>query len=273
MRRSVRPKPLLRYSRLFFKDFVKDLFDEELGHYASSLSWSTIFALFPLLALILFVFSSLPLFEGLRVHFMDTLSTNLLPNHSKVLIAYIESFLESTHKLGFLGGIYVCVAIILFFKNYDYIVNAIFGLPSRNVLHALRLYSLLILIIPLLLSSTIYSITLIQAHITNKQVMSIGYYLFPFLLTWVVFYIAYQLSANTHIKFKAALLSSLSASSVWILSKSAFIIYVVYNKTYASIYGNISILLFLFLWIYISWLIFLHGLKFCYMLTKNPELR
>jgi len=50
---------------------------------------------------------------------------------------------------------------------------------------------------------------------------------------------------------------------------SAFIFYVMHNKTYLSIYGSISTILFFFLWIYISWAIFLHGLRFCYLLDKD----
>jgi membrane protein len=39
-----------------------------------------------------------------------------------------------------------------------------------------------------------------------------------------------------------------------------------------SIYGGFSILLFFFLWIYISWAIFLHGLKFCHLLEVDEEI-
>ncbi|HEY9130030.1 MAG TPA: YhjD/YihY/BrkB family envelope integrity protein, partial [Sulfurovum sp.] len=70
----------------------------------------------------------------------------------------------------------------------------------------------------------------------------------------------------------AALISSFIASLVWYISKSAFIFYVLHNKTYATIYGSISTLLFFFLWIYISWAIFIHGLKFCDLLNKNEEI-
>jgi len=38
-----------------------------------------------------------------------------------------------------------------------------------------------------------------------------------------------------------------------------------------SAYGSLSILLFFFLWIYISWAIFLYGLKFCYILDREDN--
>jgi membrane protein len=94
----------------------------------------------------------------------------------------------------------------------------------------------------------------------------------PYFIIWMVFYILYQVSANTHITISSALISSFIASLVWYLSKSAFVYYVVYNKTYTNIYGSIATLLFFFLWIYISWAIFLHGLKFCDLLNKGEEI-
>jgi membrane protein len=94
----------------------------------------------------------------------------------------------------------------------------------------------------------------------------------PYLIVWLVFYIAYQLSARTHIDFVAALSSSFISSAIWYVSKSAFVFYVVHNKTYASVYGGISTVLFFFLWIYISWAIFLHGLRLCYLIDKNDDI-
>jgi len=47
---------------------------------------------------------------------------------------------------------------------------------------------------------------------------------------------------------------------------------VVHNKTYTSVYGGISTVLFFFLWIYISWAIFLHGLRLCYLIDKNDDI-
>ncbi|MGD9654678.1 MAG: hypothetical protein AB7U44_05730, partial [Sulfuricurvum sp.] len=43
------------------------------------------------------------------------------------------------------------------------------------------------------------------------------------------------------------------------------------NKSYATIYGSFSIVLFLFLWIYASWIIFVYGLKLCYLLNRFYE--
>lgn len=182
--------------------------------------------------------------------------------------------MQSTDKLGYIGGAYVTFAVFLFFKNYDYIVNDIFDTPCRTLWQASKTYIFLLLMIPTILGLSYYLSNFVQGYLdTNEITSSIHIFTFlPFLMTWMTFYLAYQLSANIHIDVHAAAISSFIASLVWFLSKIGFVFYVVHNKTYESIYGSVSTLLFFFLWIYISWAIFIHGLKFCALLHKDEEI-
>jgi len=182
--------------------------------------------------------------------------------------------MENSHKLGYVGVFYVTFAAVMFFKNYDYIVNDIFNIPNRNILSAFKTYILLIIIIPLIMGSSFYLSTVMQSYLDKIDITSAIhlFYFLPYIMVWIVFYILYQYSANTRVTFSAAMISSFITSLIWYLSKNAFIFYVVHNKTYASVYGSISTMLFFFLWIYISWAIFLHGLKFCDLLNRDEEI-
>ena len=274
MKKNIRLKKIFKNYYLFIRDFFTDLFDDRLGHYASSLSWSTLFSLIPLLVITLSIFTSMPLFSEVHQNIEKLIFNNLMPTDSKVVMEYINNFVESTGKLGLIGAMYVLFAVFMFFKNYDYIVNDIFDTCSRSFWHAVKTYMLLLLIIPLLLGSSFYASNFIQGYLDKNSITSVIhiYSFLPYLIVWMMFYIAYQLSANVHIDFHAALISSFIASLIWYLGKSAFIFYVLHNKTYASIYGSISTLLFFFLWIYISWAIFIHGLKFCDLLNRDEEI-
>lgn len=274
MTKNTRLKVIFRNYYLFIRDFITDLFDDKLGHYASSLSWSTLFSIIPFLVILLSIFTQMPLFNAIYDKVEKLIFSNLLPTDSKVIMEYINTFIENSDKLGYMGAIYVTVAAIMFFKNYDYIVNDIFSVPTRTVYEAFKTYLLLILIIPTLMASSFYLSSFIQSYLDKSNITSfIQLYSFlPYLIVWMMFYVAYQLSANTRIEVSAAVISSFITSLIWYLSKSAFVFYVVHNKTYASIYGSISTLLFFFLWIYISWAIFIHGLKFCDLLNRNEEI-
>lgn len=267
-------RSLLKYYYVFIRDFFKDLFDDKLGHYASSLSWSTLFSIIPLMVILFFVFTTLPLFDSMYDNVKSLLFSNLMPADSKELIGYIDTFMANSDELGSVGALYVTFAAIMFFKNYDYIVNAIFNVPTRTAWSAIKTYLLLLALIPAMMGSSFCLSDFIQTYLDKNSITSaIHLYSFlPYFVVWMIFYTAYQLSANTRIKFSAAIISSFIASLVWYASKNAFVFYVLYNKTYTSIYGSISTLLFFFLWIYISWAIFLHGLKFCDLLNKEEEI-
>jgi len=274
VRKNTPFKVILRNYYLFIRDFFTDLFDDKLGHYASSLSWSTLFSIIPLLAIMLAIFTTLPLFDTVYSKIETLIFSNLMPTDSKEVMGYINTFIANSDKLGVMGGFYVLFAAIMFFKNYDYIVNDIFNVPTRTVWSAVKTYLLLILIIPAMMGGSFYVSSFIQSYLDKNSITSaIHIYTFlPYFIVWMMFYTAYQLSANTRIDIRAAMISSFIASLIWYLSKSAFIFYVIHNKTYASIYGSISTLLFFFLWIYISWAIFIHGLKFCDLLNRDEEI-
>ncbi len=267
-------KKILKTYYIFLRDFLSDLFDSRLGHYASSLSWSTLFSIIPFLVIMLAIFTTMPLFHTIYTKVEKLIFANLLPTDSRVIMEYLNTFIANSDKLGYIGAFYVIFAAVMFFKDYDYIVNDIFSTPKRTIWQAIKTYLLLIITIPTMMASSFYLSAFIQGYLDKSSITSIIhlYEIIPYFIVWMMFYIAYQLSPHIHIEISAALASSFIASLVWYLSKSAFVFYVVHNKTYASIYGSISIALFFFLWIYISWAIFIHGLKFCALLNKNEEI-
>jgi membrane protein len=267
-------KTVLKNYYLFIRDFFVDLLDDRLGYYAASLSWNTLFSIIPMLVILLSIFTYLPIFDSLYIKVHDLIFANLMPTDSKEIMQYIDTFVANSGKLGMVGFFYVSFAAMMFFKNYDYIVNDIFETPKRTALQALKTYLELVIIVPLMIGISFYLSSVIQRYLDQHEITSTIhiYYFLPFLMIWGVFYIAYQISAHKKISKRAALTSSFIASLIWYLAKSAFILYVMHNKTYASVYGSISIVLFFFLWIYISWAIFLHGLRFCYLLDKEVEI-
>ena len=274
MKKYTLSKNILRNYYIFLRDFLTDLFDDKIGHYASSLSWNTLFSIIPLLVILLWVFTTLPLFDSVHHKIESLIFSNLLPTDSKVVMDYMNTFMQNSHKLGYIGTFYVTFAAIMFFKNYDYIINDIFSVPSRTVWGMVKTYLFLLILIPAMIALSFYLSSFIQEYLDKNRITSSIhlFYFLPYFIIWMVFYVLYQVSANTRITVSSAMISSFITSLIWYLSKSAFVFYVVHNKTYASIYGSVSTMLFFFLWIYISWAIFLHGLKFCDLLNRNKEI-
>ena len=274
MKKSIKINQLLKEYYIFIRGFASALFEDKLSYYSSSLSFYTLFSIIPLLVIILSIFTNLPQFDDVYKDIQTMLFENLMPTHSKEILTYINSFIENSTKLGMVGVIYVLFASMMFFKNYDYIVNDIFQCEQRSFWASVSVYWTLITLTPIMLILSFYLSSQIQVILDKNRLTDWIELLniLPFFIVWGVFFLTYKISANTHVSKLATTISSFIASLAWYLAKVGFIFYVLHNKTYLSIYGSLSILLFFILWIYISWAIFLHGLKFCYMLDRDEEI-
>lgn len=258
------------------RDFFEDLVDSEANYYAASLSFYTIFAIIPLLLVTLSVVTSLPSFDEYYGRLKEMIFDALIPAQTKQVTEYLDQFMDNSHKLGAMGLSYVVVTSVLFFKNYEYIVSKIFGSTRRGFWESISTYWTMITLIPVGIVLSIYVSGYIQVAIEEQLNSSFDIIsILPYGINWALFFVVFRISANTKISNKAALISSFSASFIWGILKNLFVFYVLYNKAYASIYGSFSMILFLMLWIYLSWVILLYGLKLCAKLNtmyiKQPK--
>jgi membrane protein len=256
--------------RRHFRYYWEQLLDSELTYYASSLSFYTIFTIVPLLMIMLSIAVMMPSFQEHYNDLKQFLIDNLLPMHSEQVSQYIDEFLHNAVKLSLVGSFMIIVASMLFFQNYEYIVNKIFHSKKRTIWQSITTYWTLLTLTPFAFGISIYLSTRAAAMLEQYgvsawiNIMAI----FPYLIIWMLFFIIYKISPNTNVNTKAAFITSFLIAIVWTVAKNGFVYYVFYNKTYTTVYGSFSILLFTFVWIYVSWIIFVYGLKLCYLIDR-----
>lgn len=238
-----------------------NFFNDETPYYAASLSFFTIFSILPLLALLIVVVSTLPVFEQHLDSMMLYIIDFINPTHSTSLAKTISDFLVNIDKLGDIGIFYLFFVFTMFFKDYEYIINKIYGTPSRAVYKLFFMYLGFLILIPIL-----FFVFIVISTFTD---FSFSLQLFTFLFIWILFTVLFILSANTHVSFKASMSASFITLIVLSITKSLFGYYVISNTTYATIYGSFSVALFFFLWIYVSWNIYLYGTKLCVIINKD----
>lgn len=254
-------------------EFFKKLRDTELAHYASSLSFHTILSLIPILLITFSIFTKMPSFQSYYEKVQSFIFSSLIPTQQDIVIAYLGQFMENTLNMGALGLSFVLYISVMFFLDYEKIVSKIFEVPMRSFWEAIATYWTMLTLMPLALALSLYTSALAQDVLSyNAITSSINLLQFSsYVIIWLLFLVMYAISAKVKIHLKSALISSFVASFVWYASKTFFVYYVAYNKTYLSIYGSFSILLFFFLWIYFSWFIYLYGLKFCFLLNEKER--
>jgi len=252
------------------KFWVSTFVDKELTLFAASLSFYTIFTIIPLLLIMLTLLTSLPSFEEHYETIKAFIFSNLMPVNSEAIMGHIDGFLENSAKMGIIGFAMILVSSLLFFKNFEYIANRIFHAKPRSLWESITTYWTMLTLTPLALGVSFY-ITGYIATLMASNSLTEGLNILPFvpyLIIWGLFFLLFQISANVKVNPKASLISSLIISVVFSLSKNSFIYYVFMNKSYTTMYGSFAIIMFLFLWIYVSWIIFIYGLKLCHIIDE-----
>ena len=255
------------------KQKLKSYFiDHSLLHYASSLSFHTILALIPILLIALFIFTQFPQFEGTITSVKAFIFSSIMPVNQDIISGYIDTFMQNTKQLGLLGIGFVLYVSIMFFDDFEYVINKIFNIPPRKFWHSIMIYLLFSIIIPLGIGISIYlsikaNLLLHSYQYTNNiNILALS----SFLVAWLLFFMLYAISPNTKVRFRASFIAAFVTSIVWFASKTLFFYYVTYNKTYTNIYGSFSTIMFFLIWIYLSWILFLFGVKLTYLLN-NPK--
>jgi membrane protein len=252
------------------KFFISTFVDKELTLFAASLSFYTIFTIIPLLLIMLTLLTSLPSFAEYYLSIKTFIFSNLMPVNSEAVMGHIDGFLANSAKMGVIGLIMILVASLLFFKNFEYIANKIFHAKSRTLWESVTTYWTMLTLTPIALGASFY-ITAQLAIMIKSNTLTSGMNILPvipYIIIWALFFLIFQIGANTKINPKASFISSFIISIVFSISKNGFIEYVFYNKAYTTMYGSFAIMMFLFLWIYVSWIIFIYGLKLCYMINR-----
>lgn len=254
-----------RRLRRYIKIDLISILDSELTLYAASLSFYTIFAIIPLLLIILSIATNIPSFGDDYEALKGMILENLMPAYTQRVSAFLDTFFQNSLKLGVMGVIYVIVTSLMFFKNYEHIVSRIFNSKPRGFWDSIATYWTLVTLLPIGLITSIYITGQLQSALSAHaytawiDILSI----LPYLITWAMFFIVYKISDSSIVHNRAALISSLIISLIWSLSKNIYVYYVLNNSSYETIYGSFSIVLFFFLWVYFSWIIILYGMKIC----------
>lgn len=258
-------KTAWRHLRLF----MLMMFDRDITVYASSLSFYTIFTVVPLLIISLSLIANVPVFNEQYARIQLFIFDNIMPVNTEAIAGYLQSFFDNSVQLGIIGFTTMIVSSLLFFQNFEHIVEKIFKSPKRQLWDAITTYWTLITLTPIVLIASMSLRAYLQVNIHGIALHALS--IFPFLLLWGIFFVVYKIAVNADVSSRAAAISSFIVAIVWGIAKNSFVQYVFFNKTYATMYGSFSALIFFFLWIYVSWIIVIYGMKLCYLINRATQ--
>lgn len=253
------------------KKILKGLFalrDREILNHAAALSFYSILSLIPLLFVCFSVFTQVPSFREHYERAKAVIFTFLIPAHQEQIAGYLDTFLKNSVNLGLVGLVAMAFTSLAFFSGYDFVINRITKSEAKGFWQSISSYWTLLTLVPLGLGLSFYLWALVQKTLDDYHIGVNFFEILPFALVWGLFFIAYSSSVGGA-RLKILALVSFGAAGLWYGGKLLFVLYVIYNKTYASVYGSFSTILFFFIWIYFSWVIYLFGVKICFLLNEK----
>ena len=252
----------------------RDATHGELRLQAAGLVYATLLALIPLLAVVFSVLKAFGLHDLLRPTLLSLLAP--LEQTGVGLTRQILDFV-SRMKVGVLGAVgfalllYTSVSLI---RRVEQALNGIWHVQrTRRLIRRLSDYLAVIVIGPLLFFLAVGMTASLSSSGWLKPlhgVVTLGAKLVPYILIIGAHALLYIFVPNTKVRIRSALVGATVAGVLWQSVGSVFAAVIAGSIQYRAVYASLAILIFLMIWVYISWLIVLIGASIAYY-QQHPE--
>ena len=99
---------------------------------AAALTYMSLFALVPLMTVMVAMVAAIPTFEGVGTQVQDFLFTHLVPASSAEIQSYLEDFSAQAKNLTGLGIGFLIITAILMLRSIEKAFNAIWRAPQHR---------------------------------------------------------------------------------------------------------------------------------------------
>lgn len=251
---------------------VKSFLNANLQSQAAALTYHTILALVPALA-ILFAIG-----RGFGFHnLLETQLFNYIPAQKETLdtvVGFVDAYLAQSSQGIFVGiGIALLLwTMISLMSNIESAFNSIWGIKQgRSIWRKITDYTAMLLILPVLMICSSGLSLFMTSTLQNlfafdfmSPVISILLKCASYIFTWLFFAAMFMLIPNTKVKFKNALIAGVFTGTGFLILQWIFVSGQMYVSKYNAIYGSFSFLPLLLIWLQFTWVIILSGIAICY---------
>lgn len=239
---------------------------ERLFQVASSLTFTTVLSIVPLLATVFGVMTALPVFDRMRIALHEFLQSRLMPEAiSSSIFKYLDQFSANASSLTIVSVLSFAVTSLTTMLTIDNALNTIWGVHRmRPLAQRLVTYWAILSVGPVMLgvslSLTSYLASAAAGYVTAPTpIVAAVLAITPLVLFTAAYSALYVYVPNRYVRWRDALAGAFLAALAFEGAKRGFALYVTQFPTYTLIYGALAALPLLLLWIYYIWIITLAG--------------
>ncbi|MGK5084380.1 YhjD/YihY/BrkB family envelope integrity protein [Bdellovibrionota bacterium FG-1] len=240
---------------------AQEIKTKQLMLVASSLAYTTILSLIPLLAVSFAIFQAFGGLDKLYATIEPFILSNLAEGLSDEVTEKIHGFIKNAHASavglgGFVGLVFTSMSML---SSIEKAINNIWATPlTRTFFQRIAAYWFFITLGPLALAVGVGAATSSEIPVMHLLPSGAGL----FLLTGTGLTAIYQWVPHCKVQLKNSLIAGFGAAILFHFAQSGFRIYTARVLSYSKIYGSLGAVPILLLWIYILWIIVLSGAAF-----------
>lgn len=245
---------------------------------ASALTYSTLLAIVPILAVVFAIARGFGFSKYIEIWFRDALSSQ--PQAADTIIGFVNSYLVHTKSGIFLGIglLFMLFTVLMLISNIEKAFNKIWQVQHprslfRTVTDYLAMFFLVPIIIVVTSGVSIVMATFasdIEEYVVIGPMMRLFISVMPYVLMSAVFVGFYIFMPNTKVNFSAAFFPGILSGVAMQVLQVFYIHSQIFLSSYNAIYGSFAALPLFMLWVQISWSICLFGAELSYT-SQNME--
>ena len=259
---------------------VRGFGSKNLNDKAKSLTYSLIFAIIPILAMVVAVakgFGVADVIEQqLNASFLG--ETNMVPT----IMAMVQRYLETAQ-----GGVFIGVGILIllwavysFFQSVETAFNKIWNVKnSRSILRQATTYIAIVVLIPVLIVCSaginIFVHTTVESTIhieaLHDFLRTSGVKFLQFVMCWLLFTVMYVAIPNTKVRFMSALIPGILMGTLFQLLQMLSVYLIAMLSRTSIVYGAFATVPILMTWLQYTSLLILIGAEMSYAIQNNEE--
>ena len=248
----------LKVFRVIVVRFIKDGFT----YRASALTYTTLLALVPLMAVLFSVLSAFPVFKNVGDQIQGYAFEHFVPATGKVVEGYLTTFAAQASKLSGIGIALLIITAVMLLLTIERSFNEVWRVKvGRKGVVAFLTYWAIITLGPIfiglsfIISSYVFSLRILSEVSQHALVLN----LLPFILIVIGFTVLNVIVPNCRVKFRYALLGGFISAIFFEIARRLFALYALHFQSYHLIYGALAAIPLFLIWVYVCWLIILLG--------------
>ncbi len=252
----------LRVGHLVIKGFR----DDDLPAHAAALTFSTLMAMVPLLAIAFAVLKGLGADQEARIRLTELLVG--MPDQFTNFVKQILDIVDRTNfvALGWVGVVVLFVTVVQVLSSVENSFNRVWGAKEpRSWPRKFANYISITVLVPVLImaafaiSATLQSEAMKHGLNAASPLYRVGVRVAPLASVWLAFFLLIVFIPNTKVRRRPAAASALISAILWVLWQKTYISLQVGVARYNAIYGTFASVPIFLLWLSVCWMIILLG--------------